>query len=56
MLMPSNSGTGYYPEAMPESCFPCQAADMSCSSCAYPPWMPVRTEIYLLDDVSVFVQ
>ncbi len=38
MIVPS---MGYYPGAMPETCFPYTALDSACSYCASPTWSPV---------------
>ena len=44
MLVPS---MGYYPGAMPETCFPYTALDSTCAYCASPTWYPVASWSYV---------
>ena len=44
MIVPS---MGYYPGAMPETCFPYTALDSACSYCASPTWYPVASWAYV---------
>lgn len=53
MLMPTHTGTGYYPGAMPEACFPYVAANASCSYCPDPAWTPVTNWSYLTSDTTI---
>jgi len=43
MIVPSK---GYYPGAMPETCFPYTALDSACAYCATPTWYPVAAWAY----------
>jgi C1A family cysteine protease len=44
MIVPSK---GYYPGAMPETCFPYTALDSTCAYCASPTWYPVANWAYV---------
>jgi len=43
MIVPAK---GYYPGAMPETCFPYTALDSACAYCASPTWYPVASWAY----------
>jgi hypothetical protein len=43
MILPAK---GYYPGAMPETCFPYTALDSTCAYCASPAWYPLASWAY----------
>lgn len=53
MLMPSKSGSGYYPGAVTETCFPYKASDVNCSLCSSPTYTPVISWGYLTSDTTI---
>ena len=53
MLDPSQSGSGHYPGAIPESCFPYTASDSNCSFCSDPTYTPVENWAYVGTSSSV---
>jgi len=53
MLMPTNTGAGYYPGAVPEACFPFVAANVACHICSSPTYTPVNTWGYLTSDTTI---
>jgi hypothetical protein len=53
MLMPSKTGTGYYPGAIPEACFPYIANTETCSYCSNPSYTPVETWGYITSGTTI---
>lgn len=53
MLMPSHTGTGYYPGAVPENCFKYTGKVGNCSFCSSPAWTPVTSWSYVGGSSSI---
>jgi hypothetical protein len=53
MLMPSKSGSGYYPGAVTETCFPYEASVTNCSLCSNPTYTPVISWGYVTNGTSI---
>lgn len=53
MLMPTESGTGYYHGAVTETCFPYKAQDALCTLCSPTTYTPVLTWGYLTSDTTI---
>lgn len=53
MLVPTKTGTGHYPGAVTETCFPFVASNAACHLCSNPTYTPVVTWGYLTSDSTI---